>query len=184
MTQRSLVLLRHAKTERPDGVADVERPLTGRGHADAAAAGAWIAHCGYSPDLVICSPAKRTRQTWHGAALGMAEAAAGLTGMPGSRAASSTEVPPANPLIVRYEADVYDGSARDLLEIVRAVGPDVSTVLLVGHNPAISELSALLDPSDPEGLRTSGMAVHRLSGKWQDYTPAGTPRTARHTARG
>jgi phosphohistidine phosphatase len=181
MTERSLVLLRHGKAGRPDGVADVDRPLTARGHADAAAAGAWIAHSGYSPDLVICSPAKRTRQAWHGAALGMA-AAAGLTGTAGSGAAA-----PAMPPVVRYEADMYAGSARDLLRIVRAVGPEVSTVLLIGHNPTISELSALLDPTgsgDPAGLRTSGIAVHRLGGKWQDCTPAGTPRTACHTARG
>ena len=41
--------MRHAKAERPDGVADIDRPLTQRGHADAAAVGAWLAHHDYGP---------------------------------------------------------------------------------------------------------------------------------------
>ena len=70
---RTLVLLRHAKAEAAgsDAPDDAERPLTARGHADAAAAGAWLARHGLLPDVVICSPARRTRQTWHGVALGM-----------------------------------------------------------------------------------------------------------------
>jgi phosphohistidine phosphatase len=184
MTQRSLVLLRHAKAEHPDGMADIDRPLTARGHGDAAAAGAWIAHAGYSPDLVICSPAKRTRQTWHGAALGMAEAAtspAWVAGLP------TEPTPPAGTApTVNYATDLYDGSAPDLLEVVRAADPEVSTILLIGHNPAISELSALLDPStgDPEGLRTCGLAVHWLGGTWKDYAPGAAARATCHTARG
>ena len=66
MSERTLVILRHAKAERPAELADADRPLTQRGHADAAAAGAWLAARGYRPDLVLCSPAKRTRQTWPG----------------------------------------------------------------------------------------------------------------------
>ena len=46
------MLLRHAKADNPPAVADIDRPLTARGHADAAAAGAWLAHRGYVPDLV------------------------------------------------------------------------------------------------------------------------------------
>src|SRR5262249_13960879 len=71
-TSRTLVILRHAKAEAPNRAADLERSLTERGHADAGAAGAWLVARGYLPNLVICSPARRTRQTWHGVAVALA----------------------------------------------------------------------------------------------------------------
>ena len=94
------MVLRHAKAERPTGVADEDRPLTERGHADAAAAGAWLAARGYRPDLVLCSPAKRTRQTWRAVALALA----------GSDQAE-----------VRYEPDLYHGGVAEALGLVRSV---------------------------------------------------------------
>jgi len=164
MTERTLVLLRHSKSDHPSGVSDEKRPLTARGHADAGAAGAWLARSGLRPDLVICSPAKRTRQTWHGVAVALA-------GDPAPQ--------------VHYEQDVYDGGAEDLLALVRAVGNDVRTVLLIGHNPSVSTLSSLLDPAadkDSDGLRTSGLAVHRAA-TWTDFKRGGAALAAAHTAR-
>src|SRR4051812_21010657 len=61
---RTLVLLRHAKAEHPAEGSDFDRRLTTRGLADATAAGAWLASSQLSPDLVLCSPATRTRETW------------------------------------------------------------------------------------------------------------------------
>ncbi|MEU3452694.1 histidine phosphatase family protein [Micromonospora sp. NPDC006766] len=170
--QRALVLLRHAKAEQYRDVPDGERPLTARGHADAAAAGAWLARHALLPDVVLCSTAKRTRQTWHGVGLGM-------TGSP-------PEGGPAGPApMVRYEAAVYEAQPDDLLELVRSVAPDTGTVLLIGHNPGISLLSGLLDPqrADPDGLRTADLVVHRPTTRWAALAPAAAPITARHTAR-
>jgi phosphohistidine phosphatase len=164
MTERTLVLLRHAKAAHPADVPDEHRPLTARGHADAGAAGAWLARSGLRPDLVICSPAKRTRQTWHGVAVALAGGA---------------------PPPVRYERPVYDGGPEDLLELVRHVPDDVCTVLLIGHNPSMSMLSNLLDPtaqSDSDGLRTSGLAVHRAS-TWAGFERGAGALAALHTAR-
>jgi phosphohistidine phosphatase len=164
MTERTLVLLRHAKADHPSGVSDEQRPLTARGHADAGAAGAWLARAGLRPDLVICSPSKRTRQTWHGVAVALAG--------------------DATPQI-RYEEDVYDGGAKDLLALVRRAGDDVRTILLIGHNPSVSMLSSLLDPAadnESDGLRTSGLAVHRAA-TWADFGRGGAKLTAVHTAR-
>lgn len=166
MRERTLVLLRHSKADRPSGVADIDRPLTARGHADAAAAGVWLAHHGHRPDLVICSPSKRTRQTWHGVSVALAEGPAPK---------------------VRYDEVVYDGDAAELLKLTRTAGDKVRTVLMIGHNPSISWLSALLDPSaggDSDGLRTSGLAVHRLTGKWSELRAGDTKVTGTHTARG
>jgi phosphohistidine phosphatase len=161
-TERTLVLLRHAKAEPPDDGTDADRPLTARGHADAAAAGAWLARHGVRPDVVLCSTARRTRQTW----LGVATL---LTG-------------PAGP-VVRYEPSAYEASPAGLLGLVRSVPPEAVTVLLVAHNPGISLLSALLDPqgAEQEGLRTSGLVVHRTRLPWAELRHAGI--AARHTAR-
>jgi phosphohistidine phosphatase len=177
MTERTIVLLRHAKAKRPDGVPDIERPLTARGHADAAAAGAWLADNALLPDLVICSPAKRTRQTWHGVALAIAGSA-------------DESGPGAGGPEVRYEQSTYGGSAGDLLDALRAAGETFTSVLVVGHDPAISELSALLDPTegeegeDSDGLRTAGLAVHRFDGSWGDCGPDMADLVQSHTARG
>ncbi|MCI4063533.1 histidine phosphatase family protein [Micromonospora sp. R77] len=169
--ERTLVLLRHAKAEQSPGTPDAERRLTARGHADAAAAGAWLARHALLPDVVLCSAARRTRQTWHGVALGM-------TGSPpeGGPAGSSP--------LVRYEPAAYEASPEQLLELVRSVSPTVGTVLLVAHNPGISLLSALLDPdrADQDGLRTTDLVVHRPTNPWSELTHA--PITTRHTARG
>jgi phosphohistidine phosphatase len=168
MTERTLVLLRHAKADRPSGVADLDRPLSTRGHADAAAVGGWLARHGHRPDLVICSPAKRTRQTWHSVAVALNE-----------RAKQTTAV--------RYEDLVYDGAAADLLALARSADESVGTLLMVGHNPSISTVSAVLDPAaggDSDGLRTSGLAVHRLTCSWSDLKAGGAPLAGTHTARG
>lgn len=146
---RTLVLLRHAKADRPNGVTDLDRPLTERGHADSAVAGTWLMKHGYLPDLVVCSPSKRTRQTWHSVAVALGQSAAKQ---------------------VRYERKVYEGAAEDLLKVLRTVDPDARVVILVGHNPSISLLSGLLDPSgatDSDGLRTCGIAVHQTDDEWR-----------------
>lgn len=162
MTTRTLVILRHAKAQNPVGVKDMDRPLTSRGRADAAAAGAWLSHRGYEPDLVLCSPSQRTRETWHGVASALASAP-----------------------VVRYDKQIYEASAEDLLDLVAEVEDDVATVLLIGHNPGLSQLSELLDSAhvDPEGLRTAGVAVHTWDGSWVDCGPRTAALRAAHTAR-
>jgi phosphohistidine phosphatase len=163
--RRTLVILRHAKADQPAGVADIDRPLTERGHADAAAAGAWLAARGYAPDLVLCSPAKRTRQTWHGVAVALA----------GARAPE-----------VRYERALYEDGPAELFDLLKSVPDGIGTVLVIGHNPTVSALSAMLDRAaarDADGLRTSGIAVHALHGDWSAYGPGAAPLIATETAR-
>jgi phosphohistidine phosphatase len=162
VTTRTLVILRHAKAANPQESADFDRPLTARGHADAAAAGAWLSHRTYPPDLVLCSPARRARETWHGVALAL------------------TKAPE-----VRYDEKIYGGSALELLHLVSDVDANVGTVLLVGHNPSLSQLSTMLDPdgADPAGLRTASSAVHTSEAKWNDWGLRAAPLSAAHTAR-
>ena len=165
MTARSLVLLRHAKADSPPGCADRDRPLSVRGHADAQAAGAWLA-ARHVPELVLCSPTKRTRQTWH---------------------AVSTRLPAEASPVVRYDRRLYLGEPSELLDLVREVAEPVTSVLMIGHNPSLSQLAFELDPAgglDSDGLRTCGLTVHAVSGRWPDCGPRQAPVTASHTARG
>jgi len=163
MTARTLVLLRHAKAESPDHLADIDRPLTRRGHADAAAAGAWLAAQGLRPELVLCSPARRTRETWHGVRVALGP-------------------PPAEAV---FDPDLYEAGVPRSISLVNAVSPAHTSILLIGHNPTVSLVSTVLDPGTEvaEGLRTCGIAVHHLDGGWADFTAGRAPLTTTHTAR-
>src|SRR5882724_1141746 len=145
---RTLVIMRHAKAEQLTSGTDFDRRLTARGTTDATAAGGWLAAEGFVPDLVICSPAARTRGTWHGVAIGLADAE--VAGSP----------------TVRYEATLYEGGLASALDLIREAGPDAATVLIIGHNPTVSALSARLDDNAIDGLRTAGIAVHDVDGDW------------------
>jgi phosphohistidine phosphatase len=164
MTDRTLVLLRHAQAAHPENVADLQRALTPRGQADAGAAGGRLAGEGLLPDVVLCSPARRARETWHGLALAL-----------GAEATQTTVV---------YEPALYrSSSGQELLDLITTTGPEVRTLVVIGHNPALSMLSSLLDPAADKELRTCGIAVHRVPGPWRDLAAGGAPRTASHTAR-
>ncbi|MFS8200064.1 SixA phosphatase family protein [Streptomyces sp. CWNU-52B] len=114
---RRLVVLRHAKSAWPHGVADHERPLAPRGRRDAPAAGRALAAADCLPDLALCSTAVRARQTW--------ELTAAQWGTP----------PP-----VRHDSRLYAATVSDLLEAMREAPAQAETLLLVGHNPGLEEL--------------------------------------------
>jgi phosphohistidine phosphatase len=170
MTARTLVLLRHAKAETPGDRPDFERRLTKKGEADADAAGSWLADEGLRPDLVICSPATRARQTWHCVAVALAQA---------DPEGAAPEV--------RYEPSMYEGGRTEVIDLLRGVPGSMSTVLVVGHNPTMSAVSQLLRPdADPDSaeLKTAGMAVHRAEEPWPQTEPGGMPLVQEHTGRG
>jgi phosphohistidine phosphatase len=172
MTARTLVLLRHAKAETPTDEPDFDRRLTTRGENDADAAGAWLADERIHPDLVLCSPAARTRQTWQGVSIALAQARDG-GGVPE----------------VRYEDGLYAGGRTEVFDLLRTVPDTVGTVLVVGHNPTVSEVSILLVPDEQyDGqaveLKTAGLAVHRADGAWSGVEPGSMRLVERQTARG
>ena len=172
MTARTLVLLRHAKAETPGELPDFERRLTTRGESDSDAAGSWLADERLHPDLVLCSPAARTRQTWQGVSIALAQA------QPGGGAPE-----------VRYEPGLYAGGRTEVFDLLRTVPEEIRTVLVVGHNPTISQVSVMLMPDDQfDGdevdLRTSGLAVHQATGPWSDTDLGSMRLLERHTARG
>ena len=152
--EKTLILMRHSKSEEGVGKVDHDRELTARGHRDAQQAGAWLHEEGLLPDLVICSTAVRTRQTWDAAVEGGAQ----------------TE-------FLEYRKSVYQGGPTALVEAVREDAGDMSTVLVIGHNPTMAEVASRLTDGQgstlahealAKGFATSGLAVLRYAGEWTD----------------
>jgi phosphohistidine phosphatase len=81
---------------------------------------------------------------------------------------------------------LYAADVDSVLGVLAEVDDDAHTALLIGHNPSLSQLTALLDPSaaDADGLATSGIAVHTWTGEWSDCGEGTGKRVASHTARG
>jgi phosphohistidine phosphatase len=160
---RRLIILRHAKAAWPEGVPDLERPLASRGRADAPRAGRWLADEGLVPDRVICSPARRTRET--------------LALVSGVWSAA----PP-----VEYDERVYAAGVASLLAVVRGAPPSARSVMIVGHNPGMQALTiALAGDEASEGdlervsekYPTCAIAVLEAPGAWSALAPGGAQLT-------
>jgi phosphohistidine phosphatase len=119
-----LIVMRHAKAGELPGGPDLERALRSRGRRDAAAAGQWLALRGFIPEVVICSAARRARQTWQ---LVSDELDAGSA--------------------VSNDPRLYQADAGQLLDIIAQTPPTAGTLMYVGHNPAACELAAALTGS-------------------------------------
>ncbi|HET8601462.1 MAG TPA: histidine phosphatase family protein [Segeticoccus sp.] len=162
-SDRTLILLRHAKAEKGRDKADAERELADRGMRDAEAVGEWIVEAtadGHVPpiDVVVCSTALRTKQTWEAAVAGGAEAGD-----------------------VWYDRTVYNASPEALLDVVHELPEDCSTAVIVGHSPGVPWLAGLLMTDEEaessgvdvleEGWPTAGLAVLRCDGPWEKLQP-------------
>lgn len=144
---RTLIVMRHAKAGELPGGPDAERALRTRGRRDAAAAGDWLRELGYLPEAVICSAARRARQTWQ-------QVADQLGGHP------SLSVDPR----------LYQAGAAELAGIIAETPAEVSALMYVGHNPAAAALVADLTGRQLE-LATSAIAVIATSARWAELTP-------------
>ncbi len=138
---RELILLRHAHAEPiTEGQADVDRPLSPQGLAEAEAAGRWLASQGILPDRVLCSPARRSRETL--------EAVLGAIGY----------------VEQRLEERIYDGTAGTLADLADA-NRDAVRLMMVGHNPGFERLAALMhsgQSGDYRGMPTASVMVLHL----------------------
>ncbi|MEO6200020.1 MAG: histidine phosphatase family protein [Cryobacterium sp.] len=142
MSERTLILLRHAKSDWSGRVADVDRPLGQRGLRQAHRAGRWLARMFDRIDLAVASPATRARSTWE---------------------IASAELD--NPPPVRFDDRMYAASGMQLLAVVRDLPGDVGTVIMVGHNPGFEDVVVLLT-GEPVSMPTAAFAVIGLAGTW------------------
>ena len=145
---RTLILLRHAKSDYPAGVPDHDRPLAPRGIREGALAGDWLRAHAPVIDAVLCSTATRTRQTL---------------------ARTEIDAP------VQFVDRLYDATPGIALAEINNVADDVSTLLLIGHEPVMSSLAlGLAGPgSSKEAIQaiehkypTSSIAVSELRTPW------------------
>ena len=143
-SERTLIVLRHAKSDWSGGEADIDRTLNHRGQSQAPEAGRWLAEHVPTIDLAIVSPATRARATW-------ALASAELSGSPEAR----------------IDDRAYAASVNDLLQIVRELPDELQNVILVAHNPGLEELVYVLT-GESVTLPTSALAVLGVPGTWAE----------------
>jgi phosphohistidine phosphatase len=163
---RTLLLLRHAKSDYPQGVADHERPLAPRGEREATLAGDWLRANAPAVDAVLCSTATRTRQTL---------------------ARTRIDAP------VDYVDRLYDATPGAVIEEINRVGPDVETLLVIGHEPAMSAVALGLATADGSNTTaaeristkfpTSAIAILRTGEPWDQLTLSGAALVGFHVPR-
>jgi phosphohistidine phosphatase len=154
-------LLRHAKSSWKTGDPDHERPLSGRGRRAAKAIRGHLREHGIEPELVLCSSARRTRET-----LERIEPALGAAD-------------------VRIERELYGASSDALLARLRALPDAVGSVMLIGHNPALERLALQLARPGPERQEleekfpTAALATLELgASSWSALAPGTAELTA------
>jgi phosphohistidine phosphatase len=119
---KTLILLRHAKSAWDDPhQKDIDRPLAPRGRKAAPKMADWMKSEHHIPDFVLCSTARRTRETLE---LSKAILPRGAT--------------------VRYEQSLYLATPAELLAQIATVPESADRAMLVGHNPGLAELAAML----------------------------------------
>jgi phosphohistidine phosphatase len=158
----TLSLLRHAKSSWDDSsLDDFERPLNKRGETAAPRMGQFMAQHGLAPDLVLCSPALRARQTL------------------------DLVLPrlPERPQVI-YEDSFYLAAPSVMLARLRTVDPKLRHVMIVGHDPGMQGLALeLAGDGDPKLLQalsakfpTAGLAVIRFRARSWSKVAAGAGR--------
>jgi phosphohistidine phosphatase len=148
---KKLLLLRHAKSSWADAsLPDFERPLNERGQRSAPLIGKFMRQRKIQPDLIICSPARRTRET-----IALVLEAAGI----------QTET--------RYDERIYEATTSRLIEIISEIEDDKREVMLVGHNPGFENLLERLT-GQAERMPTAALAMVILNADtWSEAAAKG-----------
>jgi phosphohistidine phosphatase len=121
---RRLTLIRHGNAEQDSDVRDFERPLSRKGQGEASDMAGRFQARGFIPDLILTSAAVRTRET--------AEAFAKVLGVA--------------PRLLQADDALYLADGDYILGAIRAVGPRVRHLMVIGHNPGISAAAIALAP--------------------------------------
>ena len=133
---KTLTLVRHAKSSwKNRNLGDRERPLSERGRHDAPIMGRRIAAAGIRPSLIVSSPALRAWST--------AKKIARELGYPKE--------------FLQREDDLYLASLDDLLAVVAAQDNGFNNLMLVGHNPGLTDFANYLSPGITNNVPTAGV---------------------------
>lgn len=150
--KRELLLLRHGKSDWNIPASNLERPLKKRGQEGAKVIGRYLKDNNLYPDYIICSPAKRARET---AELVCAE------------------------LSIAYgkiiqEDSIYKASFMSLIMLIQSCPAQAKRILIVGHNPGLEDLIFYLPktevemPEDDKLFPTSALAIFKHESDWSD----------------
>lgn len=144
---RTLYLLRHAKSSWGDpALGDFERPLNVRGRSAARDIARHLKAAGIRPRLVLCSAALRTRETLER----LGEALAGAE--------------------IRVEKELYETTHVRLLDRLRRLPDEVSTVMVIGHNPGLERLARLLSGDNGAAEALAQLEVKYPTGALATFT--------------
>ena len=148
---KTLYRMRHAKAASPDMQhGDFDRTLNERGLHDAAEMGRRLKKRGARPDIILCSPAKRARQT--------AERLIGEFG-------GTLDV-------VQFDDRIYEASIETLLELIRSLPEACASAMIIGHNPSIGWLANQLSRYQIETMPSCSVAAFELASfSWRDMGP-------------
>jgi len=139
---RRLTLIRHANAEQDSDVRDFERPLSRKGQGEASDMARRFQERGLVPDLILASAAVRTRET--------AETFAKVLGV-------ATR-------LLQADDSLYLADGDHIIATIRAVGPRISHLMVIGHNPGISAAAISLAPEAVSGdLPTCGTLTMTVS---------------------
>jgi phosphohistidine phosphatase len=145
---KKLYLLRHLKSSWDDpALPDRERPLAPRGRKAGKKLARHLRGAAVAPELVLCSPAERTRETL--------AAVRGELGEPE----------------VRFVDGLYAASHGELLGVLRAVGPGVGSVLVIAHNPGLQDLAVALAGFVQDKFPTGALATLSFDATWAELEP-------------
>lgn len=137
-----LIIARHAHAaDAAGGRKDIDRKLTLQGIESAGKAAAWLKTQQILPDLIVASPAERTRNT------------AGIY-------AQALNYPTKMVLAENY---LYRATATEIIENLRQASPSHKIIMFVGHNPAVSDLAELLSSREIKYLAPAGLAIFKLT---------------------
>ena len=148
---KTLILARHAKSSWKDAeLADFDRPLNKRGRKNAPEMGRRLAERGDWPEQIVTSPARRAQDT-----------AVAL--------AAALHIEERN---ISFEPAVYEAAPAVLLQIIRSFDDVWQKILLVGHNPGLTELANLLAPCQIDNIVTCGLVGLEFDlNLWRDIGP-------------
>lgn len=149
---RRITLVRHGHAVAQADGGDFERPLDARGRIEVERTATVIARSVGPPELILASAAVRTRET----ATILRDAMLGLACRDSSDASAEPKQPP-----IVFERSLYHADWPHLLDVLQAADDRVEHLLLVGHNPGISELALrwsrhLPEHADFAGFGTAG----------------------------
>lgn len=143
---KTLYIVRHAESNwAQSGQRDFDRPLNERGLRDASFTGKRIKNSASLPDLIVCSPALRAKQTYAGLDLNI------------------------EPTI--FDPNIYEASSQTLLQIIQAQNNQYNRLMLIGHNPSITWLIELLCDTQIGDLAPCSVVELKLNtSSWENAT--------------